>query len=68
MKVINDGKHITIKASYFETALLTEAIRKGAQAYEKEGSEEFAKQARAIVEEIANQQEVRANDRNNAAN
>lgn len=58
MKVINNGKHITIKASFYEAAVITEAIRRGAMQYEQESLSEFAEEARQIVEELTNRAEV----------
>ena len=58
MKVTNNGKGLIIEVSYFEAASITEAIRKSIFAYEKEGSKEFADQARELVDELMNNQVV----------
>lgn len=58
MKVINNGKHIMIEASFYEAAAITEAIRTGAQQYEQKGLSEFAEEARQIIEDLTNRAEV----------
>lgn len=54
MEVSNNGEHITIVATYWEAATIVEAIRKSINAYEAEGSTEFADNARQLVEELTN--------------
>lgn len=59
MQVINDGKGLTIKASYIEAAIITEAIHKGALQYEREGAVEQERQARKLLDEITNRQIIK---------
>lgn len=59
MVVTNNGKGIVIKASYIEAAIITEAIRKGASQYEREGAQEHAEQARALLDELMNDQIIK---------
>lgn len=59
MEVINNGKGLTIKASYIEAAIITEAIRKGVQLYRKEGAEECARRAEELIDEMVNRQIIK---------
>lgn len=56
IRVINDGKHITIKATFHDAAMLTEMVRTAEKAYERAGVPEYAEQARQLVDQLTNGQ------------
>lgn len=58
MEVSNNGERITITATYWEAAAITEAIRKSITAYELEGATEFADNARQLVDELTNDVQI----------
>ena len=59
MEVINNGKGLTLELDYIESAILTEALRKGAQVYEKENAPEFAKQVNELINDLLNNQIIK---------
>lgn len=54
MKVVHNGEHITIQASFLETAALTDALRRSIAYYESKGATEFANEARQLVDNLTN--------------
>lgn len=59
MKVINNGKGLCIEASYIESAILTETLRKGIGVYEREGLFEQANQAKELLNDLLNNQTIK---------
>ena len=56
MKVINDGEGLKVEMSYTEASIITEALRKGAKAYENENAPEFSEQVNVLLDELMNEQ------------